>query len=254
MEPYRYFPGSKPVLISIPHMGTHVPPEILERFTDAAKRLPDTDWHLDILYEFARDLGVHLLMATHSRYVIDLNRAPDNASLYPGRFTTGLCPTTLFDGSPLYLRGQELLEEETAQRLEKYWRPYHDKLQEVLAGFGNGILFDAHSIASQVPTLFEGILPDLNLGTADGTAASAELAAKLLQIGKMSDYSVVLNGRFKGGYITRSYGRPEKGIQAVQLELAQKNYMQEDYPFAYDAVKAGKLQKILQKMIAALLE
>lgn len=257
-EPYRYFPGTVPVVMSIPHTGIYVPPTILERFTPAAKQLPDTDWHVERLYAFARALGVHLLAATHSRYVVDLNRAPDDASLYPGRFTTGLCPATLFDGTLLYEHGKTPDAGEIQQRTAQYWQPYHTKLAEVIATLraqhNKVVVFDAHSIRSQVPTFFEGTLPDLNFGTSDGATASAELASELVTCAERSAYSVVLNGRFKGGYITRYYGNPARGIHAVQLELAQKNYMQENFPFAYEESKAKQLQKILRAILTKVME
>lgn len=256
MDPYHYFPGTIPVILSIPHTGTFVPDAILERFSEEAKQLPDTDWHVEKLYEFARGMGVHMLAATHSRYVADLNRAPDNSSLYPGRFTTGLCPLTLFDGTPIYRKGREPDDKEIRARMETYWQPYHAKLQsligELKAIHKNIAVLDAHSIRSEVPTLFSGALPDLNFGTADGMAADAALAEKLFEVCKESPYSAVHNGRFKGGYITRHYGNPKEGVHAVQLELAQKNYMQEEYPFAYDDAKAGKLQATLTPFVARL--
>ena len=256
MEPFRYIPGTIPLVVSIPHCGTHVPASILARLKPAAKQLPDTDWHVDRLYDFARELGAHLLIATHSRYVIDLNRSPDNSSLYPGKFTTGLCPTTFFDGSPLYLPGTEPDAADIAARTTQYWQPYHNQLRRVLdaqtALHGRCRLFDAHSIASQVPTLFDGQLPDLNLGTADGATITPALAETLIATANASGYSSVYNGRFKGGYITRHYGNPSAGIEAVQLELAQCNYMQETPPFAYDESKANQLQPVLRAILNAL--
>lgn len=268
MEAFRYYPGSLPLVVSIPHCGTYVPPTILDRFTDAAKRLPDTDWHVERLYDFVRGMGAHLLVATHSRYVIDLNRAPDDASLYPGKFTTGLCPATLFDGSPLYRAGQEPDAAEIEERKKLYWQPYHTKLSELLQSEqvrgaqrqgersdGGGsppsiiMLLDAHSIASRVPTLFEGILPDLNLGTAEGASCDPVLAQALERCCAQSGYTYVHNGRFKGGYITRHYGNPTLGLHAVQLELAQKNYMQEECPFTFDEMRAAQLQQALQRFV-----
>jgi N-formylglutamate deformylase len=257
-QPYLYRPGTVPLIVSMPHTAAYVPAAILDRFVPAAKQLPDTDWHIDRLYGFAGVLGAHMLTPSYSRYVVDLNRAPDNASLYPGKFTTGICPTTLFDGAPLYQEGQAPDEKEIARRIDDYWQPYHDKLQslidELKAQHGRVALFDAHSICSQVPTLFTGVLPDLNFGTADGKTADAALCEKLLACAKRSDYSVVDNGRFKGGYITRHYGNPAQGVQAVQLELAQKNYMQETHPFAYDEAKAGRLQAVLQALLSIIIE
>lgn len=257
MEDYRYFAGTAPLLISVPHAGTALPPDLAERLTDAACLLPDTDWHVDKLYEFARAMGANLLVATWSRYVVDLNRGRDDASLYPGKFTTGLCPATRFDATPLYRAGREVQPSEVPERVEQYWLPYHTKLRDTLEAMklhhGYAMLLDAHSIASVVPTLFEGKLPDLNFGTGDGISAKPALAQRLLKIGEDSNYSAVLNGRFKGGYITRNYGAPDEGVQAVQLELAQCNYMDEQ-SFAYDAAKAEKLQEVLKRIIGALLD
>ncbi len=257
MQPYDYFPGTVPILVSIPHRGTFVPDALLKRFTAPAKQLPDTDWHLDRLYSFARELGVHLLMATHSRYVIDLNRSPDGQVLYPGKFTTGLCPLTLFDGTPIYQGGYEPDEEEIQQRIQKYWQPYHDKLRAIIAELSSEqrvVVFDAHSIRSKVPLLFAGVLPNLNFGTADGLSANPELTKKLMTYCERSPYSVVCNGRFKGGYITRHYGNPSLGIDALQLELAQENYMGESYPFTYDEDKAKKLQETLRGVFGGMRE
>jgi len=257
-QPYLYTPGTVPVLVSMPHTATFVPPAILDRFTPAAKQLPDTDWHIDRLYAFARELGAHMLMPTHSRYVVDLNRAPDNQSLYPGKFTTGICPMELFDASPVYEKGREPDDKEIAQRITEYWQPYHRKLQSIIAELktkhARVAVFDAHSICSKIPTLFEGVLPDLNLGTADGKTADAALAETLFMKCKASPYSAVHNGRFKGGHITRNYGNPAQGIHAVQLELAQKNYMQEAYPFAYDEAKAAKLQETLSGVLSIIIQ
>lgn len=257
MDIFDYHAGSVPVIVSMPHTATGVPDAILARFTDAAKRLPDTDWHIARLWDFARQMGAHVLTPHYSRYVIDLNRGPDDASLYPGQFTTGLCPVTLFDGSPLYLRGKEPSAAEVEERLEAYWRPYHLQLAHLLFSLGQKhkriVLVDAHSIRSQVPTLFTGTLPDLNLGTAGGASADAELCGMLEKICADSPYSCVHNGRFKGGYITRSYGSPSIDVHAVQLELAQKNYMQEAHPFAYDETKAASLQATLREFLSAII-
>jgi N-formylglutamate deformylase len=254
MEPYRYIPGTVPVVVSIPHVGTAVPDDILERFTPRAKQLPDTDWHVDRLYDFASALGVHVIAANYSRYVVDLNRDPNGQSLYPGQFTTGLCPATLFDESPLYETGQTPDAQEISQRVGRYWQPYHHKistlLEELRAQSPRVVLFDAHSIASQVPSLFEGRLPDLNLGTDGGRTADSNLIASMRAVCEKSGYSHVLNGRFKGGYITRHYARPEQGVHTVQLELAQCNYMDETYPFAYNEAKAAQLQALLKPLIS----
>lgn len=256
MKLFNYFSGKLPIILSIPHTGTYVPDPLLERFRTEAKQLPDTDWHLEKLYAFASSLGIHMLVASHSRYVVDLNRAPDGTSLYPGKFTTGLCPTTMFDGTPIYLNDMEPDEKEIHNRIQTYWQPYHNKLQSLIdalkAHHKRVIVFDAHSICSQVPKLFTGILPDLNLGTADGQSASEELTAELASYCSNTPYSSVLNGRFKGGYITRHYGNPAQGIDAIQLEMAQINYMNESFPFTYEDDKAKKCQEMLVGLLSIL--
>ena len=258
--PFRFRQGTQPLLISIPHMGTHVPPALAARLTDEARGVPDTDWHLDRLYDFADALGASVLQATHSRYVIDLNRPPDGASLYPGQSVTGLCPIDTFDNTPLYRDPADLpTEAEIAARRDAIWHPYHAQLRTELArlraAHGVAVLWDAHSIRSVLPRFFEGRLPDFNLGTADGASCDPALAHTLHGIAEQaSGYSAVLNGRFKGGYITRQYGQPAHGIHAVQLEQTQCSYMQEQPPFAYDEALAVQLQAPLKRMVGAALD
>ena len=255
---FTFHQGSAPLLVSMPHVGTHVPPAIASRLTDEARQVPDTDWHLERLYGFVREMGASVLVATHSRYVIDLNRPPDGASLYPGQSVTGLCPVDTFDDTPLYRDGAVPDEAEIAARREAIWVPYHAQLQRELerirAAHGVALLWDAHSIRSVLPRFFEGRLPDLNLGTADGASCAPGLARQLLQIGEASGYPSVLNGRFKGGYITRQYGRPEQGVHAVQLEMTQSSYMQEALPFDYLPDVAARVQPTLRRMLEAALE
>ena len=256
---FRFRAGSAPLLISMPHVGTHVPASLRPRMTEVALQVPDTDWHLERLYDFADALGASVLVATHSRYVVDLNRPPDNANLYPGQDTTGLCPVDTFDKEPLYRRPQDQPSEaEIGARRDAIWRPYHAQLQDELERlrnrFGRVGLRDAHSIRSMVPRFFEGRLPDLNLGSADGASCDPELADRLLGIARDSGYSAVLNGRFKGGYITRQYGQPALGIQAVQLEMAQITYMRESLPFDYVPSSAVLIQPCLRQLLAAVLD
>lgn len=255
---YTLRTGSRPLLISMPHVGTWLPPLLRTRLSNAALPVPDTDWHLEALYDWADALGASILMATHSRYVIDPNRPPDNLNLYPGQDTTGLCPLDTFDKEPLYLRPEDAPDEaEVAARRAAVWAPYHAQLQAELsrlkAQFGRAALWDAHSIRSQVPRFFEGRLPDLNLGTANGASCDAALAQRLLQIASASGYSAVLNGRFKGGHITRHYGQPAQGIDAVQLELAQITYMDERPPFGYLPERAARIQPVLRELLEAVL-
>ena len=251
MAPFRFRAGRSPLLVSMPHTGTYVPPEIEERLTPAARALPDTDWHLERLYDFLEELGASVLVATHSRYVVDLNRPPDNANLYPGQDTTPLVPIDTFHKEPLYRRGEEPKESEIAERVEPYWKPYHAKLAEALAALkdqhGYALLWDAHSIFSMVPRFFEGTLTDLNLGTADGHACAAGIGEGLMT--KVSGYSAVLNGRFKGGYITRRYGAPAGGVHAVQLELSEATYMDESPPFRFDEARAKRLRPQLRALL-----
>jgi N-formylglutamate deformylase len=259
MDLYRFTPGTAPLLVSMPHIGTHVPAEIAGRMTNAALTLPDTDWNVDLLYDFLGELGAASIRATHSRYVIDLNRAPDGKALYPGASNTELCPTTQFDDSPIYQPGQAPSEAEVKARREAYWRSYHERLAAELAAIkarhGYALLFDAHSIKSVVPRFFDGRLSDLNLGTGDGSSAAPGLAARLIEAaGEALDYTSVLNGRFKGGYITRNYGRPGDRVHAVQLELAEITYMDEDPPFDFREDLAAKLRPHLRALLSAMLE
>ncbi len=254
---YTLHRGSAPLLISLPHNGTRVPDALLPRLQPTARRVPDTDWHVERLYAFARDMGASMLVPAYSRYVVDLNRPEDDVSLYPGQNTTGLCPSVQFSGEPVYLPGQEPEPAEIAERVERYWRPYHaalaDELERLRGLHGQVVLWEAHSIRSEVPFLFEGRLPDLNLGTAAGSSCSSALQQKLVDIlAGQQAYTHVVNGRFKGGYITRHYGRPEQGVQAVQLELAQLNYMDED-SFEYLPERAQALQALIRGLLACTL-
>ena len=257
--PFRFRPGTRPLLISMPHVGTHVPPALAARLTPEAQQVPDTDWHLERLYDFADALGASVLVATHSRYVIDLNRPPDGASLYPGQSVTGLCPVDTFDDTPLYAAGDVPDAAEIAARREAIWQPYHAQLAAELARLqavhGVAALWDAHSIRSVLPRFFEGRLPDLNLGTADGASCDPALAAELLAIAQANPaYSGVLNGRFKGGHITRRYGDPARGIHAVQLEMTQCSYMQEALPFDYLPAVAAGVQPQVRRMLETVLD
>lgn len=256
--PFVFHQGTRPLLISMPHAGTWLPPELALRLTPQAREVHDTDWHLDRLYDFAVDLGASILRATHSRYVVDLNRPPDNANLYPGQNTTGLCPVDAFDGTPLYLPGEAPDDDEVAVRRAAVWQPYHAQLDGELARIrslhGVAVLWDAHSIRSVVPRFFDGRLPDFNLGTADGTSCDASLAEAVLAIASATPgHTAVLNGRFKGGYITRHHGRPQTGVHAIQMEMAQCTYMQEQMPFAYLPDTAARVRPHLQAMLQSVL-
>ncbi|HEY5971968.1 MAG TPA: N-formylglutamate deformylase [Pseudoxanthomonas sp.] len=249
--------GTAPLLISLPHDGTAVPDDIAERLTDSARSVPDTDWHVSRLYDFARGLGASILVPTHSRYVVDLNRPEDDMSLYPGQNTTGLCPIVQFSGEQVYREGRQPSTEEIHARVDRYWRPYHAALSEELARIrqqhGRAVLWEGHSIRSVVPFLFEGRLPDFNLGTAGGASCSPDLQQRLMDVlASQSDYSFVANGRFKGGYITRHYADPANRIDAVQLELAQLNYMDEEN-FEYLPERAAKTQQLIRRMLECVL-
>jgi N-formylglutamate deformylase len=254
-QAFQITQGHLPLLISIPHLGTRIPPALAAQMTPEAVRLVDTDWHLDQLYDFAAAMGASIIQATYSRYVIDLNRPPTGESLYPGQTTTGLCPNETFRGEPLYLAGCEPDAAEIARRRELYWQPYHDALAAELKRLqqlhGQVLLWDAHSIASMLPRLFEGKLPDLNFGTVGGASCGPRVLQAVLQCLEGEPFTQVVNGRFKGGYITRHYGRPSPGIHAIQLELCQCLYMNEAEPFDYRPDVAQKLQPALQRMLLA---
>lgn len=231
----------------MPHTGTYLPADLKKRMTGAALALPDTDWHLEKLYDFLGELGASVLVATHSRYVVDVNRPPDNVNLYPGQDTTGIVPADTFHKEPLYVRAAPS-PEEIAGRIQEYWKPYHAKLAEELARlrerFDYALLWDAHSILSEVPRFFAGRLADFNLGTADGKSCGPGIGEALLA--KVSGYSAVLNGRFRGGYITRHYGDPAGGVHAVQLELAEATYMNESPPYRLRKELAARLRPQLR--------
>ncbi|OIQ96717.1 N-formylglutamate amidohydrolase [mine drainage metagenome] len=262
---YRFSSGNSPLLISMPHAGTAIPKEIACNMSSAALQMPDVDWHLPHLYDMAKSFDATVLSAEYMRYVIDLNRPPNDISLYPGQDTTGLCPIDTFSKLPIYLKNKQPDEAEIKARVELYWRPYHDKLAEELKRIydihGIVILLDAHSIASRVPRFFDGKLPDLNFGTADQQSCGTSLQAALeslmqnyedkstLTPAQTKPYSHVFNGRFKGGYITRQYGNPAINIHAIQLEISQCTYMQEKAPYTYDPTLANELKPLISSVI-----
>jgi N-formylglutamate deformylase len=257
MEVFTLHRGTAPLLISLPHDGIALPEELANRLTPEARGVPDTDWFVSRLYDFTRRLGASLLVPVNSRYVVDLNRPPDDLSLYPGQNTTGLCPVQRFTGEPVYLPGQEPSADEVAARVERYWRPYHEALAAELARLralhGGALLWEGHSIRSTVPFLFEGRLPDFNLGTAAGASCAPARQARIEAVlAAQSGYTWVANGRFKGGYITRHHGRPGEGVDAVQLELAQSTYMDEATG-RYQAERAAGVQALLAELLGAAL-
>ena len=258
-EAFTFKAGGGPLLVSMPHVGTRVPESIAARMTELAKTVPDTDWHVDRLYDFLDHLDASVLAATQSRYVIDLNRAPDDRPLYPGASNTGLCPATTFDETPIYLDGQEPDAAEIATRRDRVFRPYHERLTNALAAIverhGYALLWDAHSIRSRVPRFFEGRLPDLNLGSADGISADPGLLARLAAVAEVAEgYSHAVNGRFKGGYITRAYGNPIDSVHAVQLELSQVTYMDEAPPFGFRDDLAAGIRPVLRRFLDTMLD
>ena len=253
---YHFRQGSTPLLISVPHDGRAIPYVTDRRMTPTAKALPDTDWFVARLYEFADELGASVLVANFSRYVVDLNRSAEDEDLYPGQVTTGLCPEQTFGGDDIYA-DDGVTDDERAARVERYWRPYHDKIRGTLNAlhdeFGYALLWDAHSIPSVVPRLFDGELPELNLGSNDGASCSSDIAAAVAAAAETSDYSFVHNARFKGGYITRHYGDPDHGVQALQLEIAQRVYMDES-AITFDEEKAARLRGTLSDMLNAYMD
>jgi len=255
---FSFTPGTAPLLVSFPHAGTEIPSLLAARMTPEALQRADVDWHLPQLYDFVGAMGASTLAARFARHVIDLNRPPEDESLYPGQDVTGLLPLDTFRKQPLYLPGQVPDAAEVLQRRATYWQPYHDRLRTELerlrALHGSVVLWEAHSIASVMPRFFDGKLPDLNLGTADGRAcAPAMQAAVEAEMGAQTGFTHVSNGRFKGGHITRHYGRPENGIHALQLEMCQSTYMMEAAPFAYRPDLAAKVQPLLERMLNAAL-
>jgi len=254
MDTYTLQRGRVPLLISLPHDSSVIPADIAARMSPHARRSVDTDWHVGRLYApMAQELGASVLTALVSRYVVDLNRPADGQPLYPGRRETGLVPTMGFDGEPLYVDGQEPDGAEIRQRIDRFWRPYHDalrgELERLLAEHGRVVLWDGHSIRGHVPVLFSGRLPDFNLGTASGASCSPALQARLQDwLQQPAPFSHVVNGRFKGGHITRHYGDPARHVDAVQLELVQATYMDEQ-SFAYDEQGAARVQQHIMPML-----
>ena len=256
---YTLHRGTRPLLVSLPHVGRDIPPQLRDRYVDRAQAVEDTDWHLDRLYGFVRDLGASLLVPRLSRFVIDLNRPPEDAPMYPGVNNTELCPTRFFTGDPVYREGCAPDAAEVQRRLAACWQPYHAALQAELdrlkAEHGHAVLFDGHSIKSQLPWLFDGRLPDLNLGTASGSSCDPALREALAGVLAAQDaYSHIVDGRFKGGYITRRYGRPADGVHAVQLEMCWRCYMAETPPFELDPARVAGIEPVLRRLVAAMLD
>lgn len=246
--------GRSPLLISVPHAGTLIPPEVKERMRPETLFLPDTDWFVDKLYGWAPVEGAGLIVTPWSRYLIDLNRPPDDSPLYE-RGGSSLVPQETFEGDPIYREGMAPDRYEIEERLENHWRPYHDHLGRMLdrikARHGHAVLLDGHSIRSVLPKLFEGELPNLNLGSNDGASAAPGLVDTAWNLLVDSGFRAVRDGRFKGGYITRHYGRPAEGVHAIQLEIAQRSYMPE-FPPQWDRARSMPLIELLKRLVAAL--
>lgn len=254
--------GDAPLIVSMPHTGTELLPEMERQVVSPWLARKDTDWYIEQLYDFAPSLGATTIRTSFSRSVIDVNRDPSGKSLYPGQATTELCPTTTFDGEPLYRPGHAPNEREIARRRHGCFDPYHAALSEEIARlkgeYGKVVVFDAHSIRSQIPRLFEGDLPDFNVGTNSGASCASALAAAVETICDATGFSRVSNGRFKGGWITRHYGKPEEGVHAIQLELSCRTYMAEPpmipwekWPPPYDDARAAPIREVLTRVLSA---
>lgn len=256
--------GDTPLIVSLPHTGTDIPFSVAERLTSPWLALKDTDWHVEKLYAFASELGATVIRTTISRTAIDVNRDPSGVSLYPGQATTELCPTTTFDGEPLYKPGQEPTAKQIDQRWVKYFAPYHavlsDEVGRLRGMHPRVVVYDCHSIRSVIPRLFEGELPQFNIGTADGKSCDPSLTVAVERVVSDVGLSWVTNGRFKGGHITRHYGNPAAGVHAIQMELAIRGYLREpgavnetNWPPPYDEAFAAPMQATLRKVLEACL-
>ncbi|WP_312530813.1 N-formylglutamate deformylase [Paracoccus sp. (in: a-proteobacteria)] len=256
MSVFETLQGDSPIILGLPHTGTWVPDEIRAKLNARGQILADTDWHIERLYDGLLP-GATTVRALFHRYVIDANRGPDDASLYPGQNTTGLVPVTDFDGEPIWLENPS--DAEIAARKATYHAPYHAALaaeiERVKARHGVAILYDCHSIRSHIPFLFEGTLPDFNIGTNNGATCDASIEQATFAICAASGRTHVLNGRFKGGWTTRHYGQPQDGVHAIQMELAQASHLTtEAVPFSYDEEKAEAMRVHLRKILDALAE
>jgi N-formylglutamate deformylase len=266
MDWLRVIPGELPLVVSVPHTGSTIPPAIASRLTSVWLARKDADWWLESLYDFAASLGATVILTEISRTVIDVNRDPSGVSLYPGRATTALCPETTFDGEPLYRDGQTLSADEIADRTVQYFDPYHQALTTEISRLRTRhqrvVVYDCHSIRSRIPRLFEGLLPNFNIGTNDGTSCDPALTAAVEAICARSGASHVTNGRFKGGYITRHYGRPDLSVHALQMELACRGYLDEPigpvskstWPTPYDPARAEPMRGVLHEILTACLQ
>lgn len=256
---YTLHQGTRPLLVSVPHAGQVVPADLAARMVPRAEGVEDTDWHLEKLYAFVVSLGASLIVPTYSRFVVDLNRPNDNQPMYPGVNNTELVPTRFFTGDAIYRDGEAPTEAEVRARCTKYWQPYHDAIEQELTrlhgAHGHAVILDGHSIRAEVPWLFEGRLPDLNLGTANGESCDAGLRAKLAQsLNAQAAFSHVVDGRFKGGHITRHYGKPSRGWHAVQMEMGWHTYADDKaMPPTWLPERARAVQGVLRELIEIML-
>ncbi|CAN7332748.1 N-formylglutamate deformylase [Bosea sp. LjRoot9] len=250
-------PGPSPFILSMPHPGTGLPHEVRAALNETGRSVPDTDWHMRQLYGFTERFQPTIVEAGLSRYVIDVNRDPSGVSLYPGQATTELVPTTSFDGEPIWATAPDAAEIE--RRRQAYFQPYHEALAaevaRVKALHGWCLLWDCHSIKSVIPRLFPGTLPSLNLGTNSGASCAAPIEAATIAAMAGQPFSQIVNGRFKGGWITRHYGKPAEHVHAIQMEIALSAYLTDETPpWTFDEAKAAKLQAALSSIIAAALD
>ncbi len=251
--------GCSPLILGQPHVGTMIPPEVSVALNDLGRSVPDTDWWIDRLYaEIATRTGATVVRQLVSRYVIDVNRTPSGASLYPGQATTELCPTTTFDGAPIYHPGAAPDAAEIARRRDRYFLPFHraiaGAIEAAVLRHGYALVWDCHSIRSRVPRLFDGVLPTFNIGTDGGRSCAPEVLAAVGAAAAATGESVVVDGRFRGGFITRHHGAPARHVHAVQMELAQSAYMDEAPPWAYAPERAGPIAAHLSRMIDSALD
>jgi formiminoglutamase len=251
-------PRDAPLILSMPHAGRGLPESLAARLNRQGRAIIDTDWWIERLYDFADQLDATVVRTTISRYVIDVNRDPYGASLYPGQASTGLCPVTTFDGEPIWRPGSDPDDAEIAERRTVYFEPYHralaEQIERVRAEHGFVLLYDCHSIRSRVPRLFDGELPAFNIGTNAGRSCAPEVRGAVTDVcAAAQGYSSVVDGRFKGGWITRHYGRPDAGVHAVQMELAQRTYMEEAPPWTFDATRADAVRPVLRSALETML-
>jgi N-formylglutamate deformylase len=258
MTPVTVIHGTSPLVLGQPHVGTMIPPEVSVALNDLGRAVPDTDWWIDRLYaDIAERYSATIVRQAVSRYVIDVNRDPGGVSLYPGQATTELCPTTNFDGEAIYRPGCAPDAAEIKRRREAFYLPFHCAMSAAIEAarltHGYAVLIDCHSIRSHVPRLFDGVLPVFNLGTNSGTSCAPEIRAQADAAARATGRTSVLDGRFKGGAITRRFGEPARNVHAVQIELAQSAYMDEAPPWTYRPELAAETARDLDHIVSSIL-